>query len=360
MNRRKLAFSSIGPRCRAAASSRRADDFRSLASSANSSLESSRSLARESTSRFSPLWSCVRTIIFWAFWEGQAHTKRPSLPEVPPAPIADPVDIESSKEDLAQGSADRETANRSVSKSKKKRSAPSSSTSIEAHTEPPKKKKKKKKEKRKKKPVEERSEPSQGVDGRELVVHGDSSRKAAAQIGVELDDSPTVPLGDYTNERSNEPTGRDLGELSVRERGDVSGVERTEDGFEPTNATTVPNPAPAVVNLAVGEEAPTPTLGASNEDPTLPRGEGRTGSDSDDLFKLSDSSAEEGGGDKSNEQVPESNLLGTEEDLGESSAKEQGNIDGVENPSDSTTDRTEDVSPLGAQVVGEGLDHVKD
>ena len=125
--------------------------------------------------------------------EGTTSTG-PSLPEVPPAPIADPVDIESSKEDLAQGSADRETANRSVSKSKKKRSAPSSSTSIEAHTEPPKKKKKKKKEKRKKKPVEERSEPSQGVDGRELVVHGDSSRKAAAQIGVELDDSPTVPL----------------------------------------------------------------------------------------------------------------------------------------------------------------------
>ena len=172
--------------------------------------------------------------------------------------------------------------------------------------------------------------------------------------------TPSTSQGDYTNERSNEPTGRDLVELSVRERGDVSGVERTEDGFEPTNATTVPNPAPAVVNLAVGEEAPTPTLGASNEDPTLPRGEGRTGSDSDDLFKLSDSSAEEGGGDKSNEQVPESNLLGTEEDLGESSAKEQGNIDGVENPSDSTTDRTEDVSPLGAQVVGEGLDHVKD
>lgn len=124
--------------------------------------------------------------------EGTTSTG-PSLPEVPPAPIADPVDIESSKEDLAQGSADREIANPSVSKSKKKRSAPSSSTSIEAHTEPP-KKKRKKKEKRKKKPVEERSEPSEGVDGRELVVHGNSSREAAAQTGVELDDSPTVPL----------------------------------------------------------------------------------------------------------------------------------------------------------------------
>ncbi|KAG2282342.1 hypothetical protein Bca52824_053562 [Brassica carinata] len=295
--------------------------------------------------------------------EGTTSTG-PSLPEVPPAPIADPVDIESSKEDLAQGSADRETANRSVSKSKKKRSAPSSSTSIEAHTEPP--KKKKKKEKRKKKPVEERSEPSEGVDGRELVVHGDSSRKAAAQTGVELDDSPTVPLVRKRKESEGQdaPASAEKSTLAappmIGSSGDVSGVERTEDAFEPTNATTVPNPAPAVVNLAVGEEAPTPTLGASNEDPTLPRGEGRTGSDSDDLFELSDSSAEEGGGDKSNEQVPESNLLGTEEDLGESSAKEQGNIDGVENPSDSTTDRTEDVSPLGAQVVGEGLDHVKD
>lgn len=172
--------------------------------------------------------------------------------------------------------------------------------------------------------------------------------------------TPSTSQGDHTNERLNEPTGRELGELSVRERGDVSGVERTEDAFEPTIAMTVPNPAPAVVNLAVGEEAPTPTLGASNEDPTLPRGEDRTGSDFDDLFELSDSSAGEDGRDKSNEQVPESNLLGTEEDLGESSAKEQGNIDGVENPPDLTTDRTEDVSPIGAQVVGEGLDHVED
>ena len=43
----------IGPRCRAAESSRRADDLRSLALSAKTSLESSRSLARESMSRVS-------------------------------------------------------------------------------------------------------------------------------------------------------------------------------------------------------------------------------------------------------------------------------------------------------------------
>ena len=83
--------------------------------------------------------------------------------------------------------------------------------------------------------------------------------------------------------------------------------------------------------------------------------------DPEDLVELSASSAEEDGRDKSNEQVPASNPQGAEEDLEESSAKEQGNVDGVENPPDSTTDGTGGASdPLGAQVIGGDLDRAED
>ena len=83
--------------------------------------------------------------------------------------------------------------------------------------------------------------------------------------------------------------------------------------------------------------------------------------DPEDLVELSDSSAEEDGRDKSNEQVPASNPQGAEEDLEESSAKEQGNVDGVENPPDSTTDGTGGASdPLGVQVIGRVLDRAED
>ena len=79
------------------------------------------------------------------------------------------------------------------------------------------------------------------------------------------------------------------------------------------------------------------------------------------LVTLSDSLAEEDGGDKSNEQVPASNQQGTEEDLEESSAKEQGNVDGVENPPDSTTDGTGGASdPLVVQVIRGVLDRAED
>ena len=52
--------------------------------------------------------------------------------------------------------------------------------------------------------------------------------------------------------------------------------------------------------------------------PNLPLGEDGTGLDPEDLVELSDSTAGEDGGDKSNEQVPASNPQGTEEDLEES------------------------------------------
>ncbi|KAF2606682.1 hypothetical protein F2Q68_00043399 [Brassica cretica] len=98
-----------------------------------------------------------------------------------------------------------------------------------------------------------------------------------------------------------------------------------------------------------------------DENPTLPLGEDGIGLDPEDLVELSDSSAEEDGGDKSNEQVPASNPQGTEEDLEESSAKEQGNVDGVENPPDSTKDGIRGASdPLAAQVIGGDLDCAED
>ena len=68
----------------------------------------------------------------------------------------------------------------------------------------------------------------------------------------------------------------------------------------------------------VREEPSTPTLGLSDENLTLPLGEDGTGLDPEYLVTLSDSLAEEDGGDKSNEQVPASNQQGTEEDLEES------------------------------------------
>ncbi|KAF3527852.1 hypothetical protein DY000_02039450 [Brassica cretica] len=427
--------------------------------------------------------------------------------QIPPAPTVGLVNIESLREDLVRESSDRETAEPSVTDgNRKKRSA-----SIEAHTgaesdEPPKKKKKKEKKKRKKH-VEERSEPSGDVGGRELVAHDSSNRDVAAQTNVELDDSPNVPLerrkktshgqdapasiektplvapsttkssgsaskgdrikfpdhvefkydGDtllaYAPKECAElvqqirggakdmPPAKDLvfkdayvdaartkilsdgsmkyvvemydtalketisklkqaeklvrvkdtalnrktnefkatidkaaaeqsrlleekkaqkekfaekfgelkGKFKTTEWGDVSGVDRTEDASEPTTAPAVPDPGPAALNLTVREESSGPTLGVGDEDPTLP------------LVELSDSSAEEDGGDESNELVRASNPLGTEEDLGESSAKEQGNVDKVENPPDSTADRTEDASdPLGAQVTGEDLDHAEE
>ena len=136
----------------------------------------------------------------------EMNSSRPSSLVIPPAPILDPVNIESSREDLVRESSDRETVEPSVTDgNRKKRSASGSSASTEAHTwtesdEPPKKKKKKEKKKRKK-PVEERSEPSRDVGGRELVTHDGYSCDVAAQASVELEDSPNFPL-----ERTRKPS----------------------------------------------------------------------------------------------------------------------------------------------------------
>ncbi|KAF2542653.1 hypothetical protein F2Q68_00031693 [Brassica cretica] len=117
---------------------------------------------------------------------------------ISPAPTADPVNAESSREELAQESSGRGIAEPSVSDgNKKKRSAPGSSASVEARTgsesdEPP--KKRKKREKKKKMTVGERLEPSGDVGGQELVAFDNSNRDAAAQTSVELDESPNVPL----------------------------------------------------------------------------------------------------------------------------------------------------------------------
>ncbi|KAF3570498.1 hypothetical protein F2Q69_00059736 [Brassica cretica] len=116
--------------------------------------------------------------------------------------------------------------------------------------------------------------------------------------------------GDHAIDRSNEPAERDLEGSSVQERGDVSGIESTEDASEPTTAPVALSPAPVAVNHADG-----------------------TGLDPEDLVVLSDYTSGEDGGDKSNEQ----------------------------NPPDLKTDGTGGASnPLGAQVIGEDLDRAED
>ena len=152
--------------------------------------------------------------------------------------------------------------------------------------------------------------------------------------------TPTSSQGDHAIERSSELTERALKGLSVQEREHVGRVGGTEDASGPTTALVVPNPIPVAANLATNEELPILTLGVSDENPTLPPGEDGIGSNPDD---------------------PENDLKGMEEDLGEPSTDEQGNVEGVENPPDSTTDRVEDTSDsFGAQVAGENLDRAED
>ena len=124
-----------------------------------------------------------------------------SLPLVTSSALtADSVNVESSREELAQESSCRGIAEPLVTdRNKKKRSAPSSSASVEARAgsepdEPPTKRKKKEK-KKKKRTVGERSEPNEDVGGRELVSLDSSNRDAAARDSAELDESPNVPLG---------------------------------------------------------------------------------------------------------------------------------------------------------------------
>ena len=63
--------------------------------------------------------------------------------------------------------------------------------------------------------------------------------------------TPTSSQGDHAIERSNEPAERDLEGSSVQGRGNVSGIERTEDASEPTTTPVALSPAPVAVNLVV-------------------------------------------------------------------------------------------------------------
>ncbi|KAF2607413.1 hypothetical protein F2Q68_00042988 [Brassica cretica] len=123
----------------------------------------------------------------------------------------------------------------------------------------------------------------------------------------------TSSQGDNTTERSNKPTVRELGESSVQGHEVVSRVE--------------------------SDVNPTPPLGAEE-----------AGSEPVDLLKLSDSSAEEEGGEKSDERVPGDNPQG----------KEEGVVDEVENPPASTTDEAGGASDqLEARVIEEDLDRAE-
>ncbi|KAF2580021.1 hypothetical protein F2Q68_00005048 [Brassica cretica] len=87
-------------------------------------------------------------------------------------------------------------------------------------------------------------------------------------------------------------------------------------------------PAPSMANLVVSEESLIPILGVSDANPTTPLGLKEAGSEPVDQLELSYSSAEEEGGEKSDERVPGDNPQGTEEGL----------VDEVENPPASATD----------------------
>ncbi|KAL0689300.1 hypothetical protein Bca4012_088978 [Brassica carinata] len=272
------------------------------------------------------------------------HSGLPSL-AISPRPSVGPINSESSREDLVQSS-ERETAEPSVTDgNKKKRSGPDSSASIDAQArtgsdEPPKKKKKKKEKKKRRKSIERQSEPVGDSEGHEPVVHEGSPREAATRA------VPRTSQGDHATERSNEPTGRELGESSVQEHEVVSRVERSED----ENAPLVLDPAPSMANLVVSEESLIPILGVSDANPTPLSGVEEAGSGPFDLLELSDSSAEEEGGEKSDERIPGDNPQGTEE----------GVVHEVENPPASTTDEAGGASvQLEARVAEEDLDRVE-
>ncbi|KAG2266929.1 hypothetical protein Bca52824_074008 [Brassica carinata] len=98
-----------------------------------------------------------------------------------------------------------------------------------------------------------------------------------------------------------------------------------------------------MANLVVSEESLIPILGVSDANPTPLLGSGPV-----DLLELSDSSAEEEGGEKSDEQIPWDNPQGTEE----------GVVDEVENPpADSGPSWASD--QLEARVAEEDLDCVE-
>ncbi|KAG2252554.1 hypothetical protein Bca4012_100119 [Brassica carinata] len=100
-----------------------------------------------------------------------------------------------------------------------------------------------------------------------------------------------------------------------------------------------------MANLVVSEESLIPLLGVSDANPTPLVGSGPV-----DLLELSDSSAEEEGGEKLDERIPGDNLQGTKE----------GVVDEVENPPASTTNEAGGASyQLEARVAEEDLDRVE-
>ncbi|KAF3575259.1 hypothetical protein F2Q69_00058546 [Brassica cretica] len=143
-------------------------------------------------------------------------------------------------------------------------------------------------------------------EGGEKSDEGRSGRRVDAGTAASLQ-TPTSSQGDHATERSNEPTGRELGESSVQEHKVVSRVERSED----ETALLVLDPAPSMANLVVTEEEC---------------------------------------GEKLDERIPEDNPQGTEE----------GVVDEVENPPASTTDEAGGTSDqLEARVAEEDLDRVE-
>ncbi|KAF3558283.1 hypothetical protein F2Q69_00013264 [Brassica cretica] len=146
---------------------------------------------------------------------------------------------------------------------------------------------------------------------------------------------------------SNKPTGRELGESSVQGHEVVSRVERSED----TTAPLVLGHAPSMANLVVGEESLIPVLRVSDANTTPPLGLEEAGSEPVDILELSDSSAEEEGGEKLNERVPGDNPQGTEE----------GVVDEVEDSPASATDEAGGaLDQLEARVVEEDPDRAED
>ena len=101
----------------------------------------------------------------------------------------------------------------------------------------------------------------------------------------------------------------------------------------------------------MSEESLIPILGVSDANPTPPLGLKEAGSEPVDQLELSYSSAEEEGGEKSDERVRGDNPQGTEEGL----------VDEVENPPASETDKAGGaLDQLKARVIEEDPDRAED
>ncbi|KAF2602118.1 hypothetical protein F2Q70_00025932 [Brassica cretica] len=127
--------------------------------------------------------------------------------------------------------------------------------------------------------------------------------------------------------------------------------DHATERFEDATAPLVLGPAPSMANLVVGEEWLIPVLRVSDANPTPPLGLEKAGSEPVDLLELSDSSAEEEEGKKSDERVPRDNPQETEE----------GVVDEVEDPLASATYEAGGTSDqLEARVVEEDPDRAED